>query len=418
MSALTLFLRRLVADRMATPVERGQTLVLVALAAAGILGMCALGIDLARLYDARSEAQNAADHAATTAAFSSCRLQRTTAVAISDGMAAAAANGFDNDGTTNTVGVLHVSGTQFRANTTRTIDTSFAAVIGWASLDAAATALGDCTDAAGGIPAAIYAGGDSCYSSSNKGVQVSGSKQDVYGGVHSNKDVAITGGNNNFTNGPAAPDDPFTYVGAFHDGGSGNTYASGYPQQVPMPSPQWPTGWAPSSASLSFFQAYRAAAIANGTYSASKITRVTRVTRDGVYFSDSPDGIDISSLVGAQRNVVLVAPNGPIKVSGSNWTLDPYNAPGLPRDNILIVSGLILPNNEKCDKYVISVSGSKSFWNGIMWGPGGLIEMSGSDNSASNGTLVGWAVRLNGSDLDITYNPDLFVATPEVLLLE
>jgi hypothetical protein len=45
--------------------------------------------------------------------------------------------------------------------------------------------------------------------------------------------------------------------------------------------------------------------------------------------------------------------------------------------------------------------------------------MSGSSNVASNGSLLGWAVRLNGSDLVIRYDGDLFAtpADPEVLIL-
>lgn len=54
-------------------------------------------------------------------------------------------------------------------------------------------------------------------------------------------------------------------------------------------------------------------------------------------------------------------------------------------------------------------SGSDSEWNGIVWAPGGLIEMSGSMNETTlEGTLIGWAVRLNGSNLTIAYQADLF----------
>jgi hypothetical protein len=83
-----------------------------------------------------------------------------------------------------------------------------------------------------------------------------------------------------------------------------------------------------------------------------------------------------------------------------------------------MLSGLIRPDNNKCSEYVIATSGSKSTWNGIVWGPGGLIEFSGSDNSATNGALIGWAVRLNGSDLDIVFDSDAYVFIPDILMID
>src|SRR4029077_1164943 len=48
--------------------ERGQTIVLVAVALVSLLGMAALAIDIATLYVARGEAQRAADAAALAGA--------------------------------------------------------------------------------------------------------------------------------------------------------------------------------------------------------------------------------------------------------------------------------------------------------------------------------------------------------------
>lgn len=413
MSSLIVVLRRRLADPLAARVERGQTLVLVALAAAAILGMCALGIDLARLYDARSEAQNAADHAATTASFASCRLNKSPAAAISDGMAAANVNGFDNDGSTNTVSIAHISGTQFRANTTRTIDTSFAAVIGWANLNAAATALGDCTSGGGG-GAAMFAGGSSCGSSSLKPIEISGSNNKVYGGVRSNEDINMSGSTNDFDL-PAPGSDPFEYVGSFTNGGSGSSFETPtYPKDIgpSVPVPPWPSGWAPSDANAAMYATYQALAIANGTNFSGKITSITT---DGVYYTSSTEGMDIGSVTGATRNVVLVAPNGPIKISASSKTFTPYNGAGVPRQNLLMVSGAT--KTKPCDDYVISIAGSSSSWNGLLWAPYALIEMNGSSNTAVNGGLIGHALRLNGSTITITYDATL-LGIPEVLLLE
>lgn len=230
--------------------------------------------------------------------------------------------------------------------------------------------------------------------------------------------------------------------------GSGNQYESGYPQDVgpSLPSPRWPDGWAPADVGPggdpppagSLLRAYYDLADANGTNASNDTLftdQVTSVTKDGVYYTTSSEGMDISASSGA-RNVVLVAPNGPIKVSGSdvNWTAitdaqidalpgmgsGPNLALNLPRSGVLMLSNFQQSGTEKCDKYTIAISGSSSDWNGILWAPGGLVEMSGSSNIATNGSLIGWAIRLNGSDLVIRYNPDLFVipADPFVIVLQ
>jgi hypothetical protein len=406
---------RFLAER-ARSSERGVSFVIFALAAVVLLGMVAVGVDGARLYDERRRAQNAADHAALTAAQASCVMHKTAADAVAAGEAAALANGYDSNGSTNTVTVSYLGGTQFMATIHTRLPSTFAAVLGWQNLNTGGAATAECTGSGGEAPGAIWAGGDNCFSASDKTVEVTGSKQDVYGGVHSNRDVKVSGSTNRFTDEPTPPEDPFTYVGLFQDGGQGNTYETGSPKQVALPSPQWPGGYSPNDANTSLFNKYRDAAIANGTYFT---TKVTTITKDGVYYTTSKDGMDISKIVGGStRNVVLVAPDGPIKVSGSKWHFEPYNAPGLPRENLLMVSGLIKPDNRKCSEYVIATSGSNSTWNGIVWAPFGLIEMSGSDNSATNGSLIGWAVRLNGSDLDIIFDSDAYVFVPEILLLD
>ena len=124
------------------------------------------------------------------------------------------------------------------------------------------------------------------------------------------------------------------------------------------------------------------------------------------------------SVTGSVRNVVLVAPNGPIKISASSQTFNPYANVALPRQGILMLSGVTYSGTEKCDKFALAVSGGTNVWNGVMWAPGGLIDMSGSTNSAVNGTLLGWAVRFGGSDLIIRYDPSLFLGDPTVLLLQ
>ena len=79
--------------------ESGQALVFIVLVFVGLLGFVGLAIDGGRLFSERIQAQNAADNAALAAARALCIGQDLTSAALT----VAAANGFDNNGTTNSV---------------------------------------------------------------------------------------------------------------------------------------------------------------------------------------------------------------------------------------------------------------------------------------------------------------------------
>jgi hypothetical protein len=88
--------------------EKGQALILVALAAVGLFAFTALAIDGSRVFSDRRQAQNAADTAALAAALSKIRADppETADTAARDaGLARAASNGFDN---TNSIVEVHV----------------------------------------------------------------------------------------------------------------------------------------------------------------------------------------------------------------------------------------------------------------------------------------------------------------------
>jgi len=393
--------------------QRGQVLVLVVLSILVLIAALALGVDGSRIYVERRAAQAAVDHAATAAAFTRCR-GGTEAAAIVDGLAAAAQNGYNNDATTNTVTVTLASGNRFRATIGSGVGASFGRVIGFDRFDVSVEATGDCTGGGPGNVGAIWSGGDNC-TGGKYGFDSSGSSQRVYGGVHSNADVNIGSSPNWWTDwtlaNPNPPADPFTYVGVMKENPppAGNVFEPGYPQKVFMPSPRWPTGWAPSdvSAKLAELQLEQLAT-ANGTRYTSK---VTSLTKNGVIWTNHADGMDISSVSSGVDTVTLVATQGPIKISISNRTFRAHTG------GILMISNKTYSGTEKCDKFTVAISGSGSTWDGLIWAPGGLIEFSGSSNASVNGTLLGWAVRLNGSNISIVSNPALFATPPNVFLV-
>ena len=79
--------------------ERGQALIVIALAVVGIVGMVGLVIDGGNAFQDRRRAQNAADAAALASAYTRIKGGDWVGAAL----AAAAENGYDNDGTSNVV---------------------------------------------------------------------------------------------------------------------------------------------------------------------------------------------------------------------------------------------------------------------------------------------------------------------------
>ncbi len=79
--------------------EKGQAIILIVVAILGLLALTALAVDGGMAYSERRQAQNAADSAALDAGLAKVR----GGDLIAEGRARAASNGFDNNGTDNTV---------------------------------------------------------------------------------------------------------------------------------------------------------------------------------------------------------------------------------------------------------------------------------------------------------------------------
>jgi Putative Flp pilus-assembly TadE/G-like len=400
---------------------RGQAIVIVALGMVVLVGVVGLAIDGGRLFLERRQAQGAADHAALTMAQSFCAGESLMA-AQADALASAATNGYDDDGVTNDVTITQPATDRFRVRVSVTSDTAFVRVLGISTFQVAAAATTGCAPGGPSGPGAVYAGGSNC-NGGKYAFDVSGQTSRVYGGVHANSDVNIGGEDNQFTDHPIAPPDPFTYSGALLPSlgeilTKDNTFEPGYPQYV-LPTGAWAPGWGPSDITPTMLQAYRDLADANGTTDSNDTlftTKVTSITKDGVYYTTSTEGFEVGSATGI-RNVVLVAPNGPITISGSSGTYRPYEHADLPRDGILMLAG-INRGTEKCFKQSIILSGGSMSWNGILWGPSGQIEFSGSSSTSFNGSLVGHAVKLNGSDLTIFYDDSYFTTEEDIVVIE
>src|SRR3990170_1691367 len=79
--------------------EKGQALIIITFAIIGLIGLTGLTVDGGMAYSDRRPAQNAADSAALAAALAHVRETDLTTAAQS----IATTNGYDNNGTSNTV---------------------------------------------------------------------------------------------------------------------------------------------------------------------------------------------------------------------------------------------------------------------------------------------------------------------------
>ncbi len=131
--------------------SRGQVVVLIALMLPVLLAMVGLVVDLGMMFSERRAAQNAAD-AAALAAAGEIALGFDPAAARTTALYYAAQNGYDNDGSANTVAVSIPPDTgpseAVQVQVSRTMSTSFMRVVGLRTTTVAASA----TAAHTGVP--------------------------------------------------------------------------------------------------------------------------------------------------------------------------------------------------------------------------------------------------------------------------
>jgi hypothetical protein len=374
--------------------QRGAAIYMVAGSLLAILGIAALAIDGGNVYRERGHLQNAADNVAMAAAYEDCTGGLDP---VGAGVSIAAANGYIDNGATVSVVVAPEAG-NWRATVGAGNDTFFGRLLGLNRLDTSATALAGCTIASG-HGYAIFAASTTC---ADKTLDWSGSNSAVEGSVHSNDQVKV-GGSGNSVLGEATRVD----TGGGSSGG------------IPWTTAGAPLDWPVTYDILDFLpvaqggngsvQAATLAAGDNYVYVSGKLNlgdyAVGGVIPDGVYVAGQELDVSDSNLIG---NVTLVsAPTssnrdkGTIDFSGSNLTLTPY------WNGLLAFSdgrkNNTAASSDNCDFAAVKMAGSNTTWEGTVYAPRGMIEYSGSSNSSLNGSLIGNTVKLNGSDLNITY---------------
>ncbi len=129
--------------------EQGAALIIVALSMFMLMAVATLAIDGGILQADRRQAQNVADNSSLAAAWAICEGRDPNAA----GLTTAAANGFENDGVTNTVTVTDLGDGRARVAITSSREAEFGKAIGTETLEAAAEATASCSTTAGGVGA-------------------------------------------------------------------------------------------------------------------------------------------------------------------------------------------------------------------------------------------------------------------------
>lgn len=384
--------------------ERGQALVIIAFALIGLVAMTGLAVDGGNVYSDRRNAQNAADAAVLATSLSLVR-GATWEVAGDIGQARASSNGYDNNGTTNTVEFHNppISG-EYAGNTEyiqaiiiSNVDTFFAPVVGIDQLTNQVIAVArvkpvttgpsfegkavvglsphDCQAVKyqGNANTTITGGGlfvnsncaDSAFFNSSSAAKLTAPNLCAVGGITYN---------------PDALDIPLIEEGC---------EPIGYPpEDLVMPNITCDDPATQSGAILS-------PGYISGTFPPDDVT----VLASGVYCVDGNFRLNAGdTLVGV--DVTIFIETGDIRFSGgANITLD---APETgPYAGLLIVMPLSNLNE------VVINGNSGSSWEGTILVPGANVTINGSGGSTGSlsSQILGYTVDLSGnSDINIDYN--------------
>lgn len=440
----------------------GQAIIIIALASIGLVAMMGLAIDGGRLFMMKRDTQNAADAAAVAAARALCTGREPAPFAL----AAAKVNGFDNDKAEYSVEVFSppispgfaieddCKGCYVEVVLTSEMQPTFIGVVYQGELATTSRAVGVCSpDLNAGIVRAdmiraVWAMSEDC---SPNSVDINGNSMYVEGGMHSNGYMKVMPGgaggvfvgptshskgwevqtnkNSDFQTGLHLNDfftetltgpclsSCFTEEALVGCGcwGEEQLYPATNPYLTPAQD-EYPVDYnindyknggseAEAAKDLNEYYVFNCS---GKFYDWVNSNHMTGTQMDnGIYYANCD--IDINHMDDITGNVTIVT-TGTMHVHGDGQHWEPYT------QDLLLFSN----SNEGC-KDAIHFSGSNNTWNGNVFAPRGRIQLSGSTNSSEiHGCLVGNAVKISGSDLQILCDPgeDAVTIEPALWLAE
>lgn len=378
--------------------EGGAVLITVAVGTVALIAAAALAVDLGSTLVERRHARNAADHAALAAAWADCNGD----IPLNAANASVIRNDYETSELT-----LSPTTDGWQAVIATTVDMTFASVVGFDSVGVTGEAEAECGGGSN-FTGAILAFGTGCFPAEGDQILWGGSNAEVWGGLHSNDNIEISGSSGDFGVGNGNPPlDTVTYSGfndpdgdpAFYDQGSDNSF-----DVAPF--------WVPSQSDPGLFTLSdydtggRYALEAGGDYHriVGKIT-IDDIAGPGLYYAASGGGeqgdIDIGSAITGAYTFVA---EGTIKIQASDSNVTPYTS-----DNLLMW-GAHEPSeiSVKCQSSVVEVSGQASQWTGLIYGAGGQLRFNGSQSASLSGSLLGFGVSVSGQNFTIHSDASLF----------
>lgn len=397
--------------------ERGQITILMVFAIIALFGAATLAIDGGMLYLQRRAIQSAVDNAAMTGALAITKEYDSTQIETIV-MEAIDRNGFDPSSDDVVVQVnyppqapkLYEGNPDFIHVTIATnVPTAFLHFVYQAPVNIMVEAVARAGLSSSGGEYALFAASESC----ERTIDWSGSTTNVNGGVHSNNDIYVGGSSNTvegittYVTSIFAPADKISFIPP-PPGNPRLSTVQDYPVDFDMS--DFVPGGKIAQAAESAGEYYSCNCkmdmgwlLSNGLYDDA-----TKQLKEGIYFSEQEIDLSPSDI---RSNAVTFVSRGKISLGGSSHNIRPYV------DGLLIFTDKKHSGSDQCNVGVVNMSGSTQSWNGIVFAPNGLIEFAGSSNTTLHGTLIGFTITLNGSVLDIIYDPDIMPPPPQIVEL-
>jgi putative Flp pilus-assembly TadE/G-like protein len=417
--------------------ESGQAIVLMALVLVVLLAMLGLAIDGGGLYFLWRDAQNASDAAVLAASYARCTTGDPARVKVA-GLEAAAKNGFENNGTSNTVAVYNppISGPKLGDVNYVQVDINakkpsyFIQLVYKGPLEVTTRAVGFCLPPFDPttVPA-IYAGAIGCPNANT--ISWQNSNGTIEGDPHSlfsNQEIAIGGGGagpGNVISGDAQAVTGFDYAPqktTWQDTGTP-------PQPIAPVSPVPPRAEDPLSLQLADYMA--GGTVATRAANQGLYSQILGVDDDQPWKDFKSNGVWDPANGRELEGLYFV--NGDVNIgSGVNLNGD-LNHNGVSQGVTIIATGSVTINTDKnapfhyfidgllvfsdyghglvCPNKGISVTGSEATWTGVFYAPHGEIQASLSKMSVV-GAFIANTINVGGSELHLVYDSSILPPRP------
>lgn len=340
-----------------------------------LLIVAAFAIDLGLLVNERRNAQIAADHAALAAAWASCHGEDP------EDAATELAEANDEGGSFTSVNVSP-EGDGYYVRVSSSIDSAFAGIIGIDSLSTEAEATAECRDIFHGIPA-MFAGSET---STCPALDWSGSDGLATGDVHSNGDLDVTGNDNSVSGEVTYVDDEKVSPGSQ----DGINVSPGEPETDPLEDRVTLSSYAPSGDK--WIEATAAGQNRNPSGTGNIRIRNSDPLLPGLYYTTGNISVEKNNV--PSTAVTFVSSGGTITFGGTNQTFTPWDT----ENSLLAFSN----RTGGCTDPVLSLVGTGGTWAGIFYAPNGKIRISGSNNgSYLSGALVGAMIDVQGREFTV-----------------